>query len=157
MDQRPNLLRSYKFLELYSARAGVKNIPGLMWHRLSVLGELASESHDGFGAWSWAHISCGAHLPLRSYFAQFCVKVGIAPFQLIPPSYKLLAGWYVWSKLKGIEVPSLEEILFFYEVKPHPMRRYPEKKNFFRLEKYPDVKCPTFQNPQVRDLQKYWL
>ena len=71
MDQRPNILRSYRFLEINSARAGVKNIQGSMWHRLPVLGESASESQDGFGAWSWAHISCGAHLPLRTYFAQF--------------------------------------------------------------------------------------
>ena len=75
MDQKPNLFRNYGMLELYSSEAGLKNIPGLMWHRLSVLGESASQSHEGFGAWSWAHIVCGAHLPLRSYFANFCVKV----------------------------------------------------------------------------------
>lgn len=90
-----------------------------------MLGESASESHDGFGTWSCTHISCEAHLPLRSYFVRFCAKVGIAPFQLIPPSYRLPAGWYVWCRLKGVEVPSLEEILYIYEVKPHPMSGHP--------------------------------
>ena len=52
MDQKPNLFRNYGMLELYSSEAGLKNIPSLMWHRLSVLGESASQSHEGFGAWS---------------------------------------------------------------------------------------------------------
>lgn len=130
-------------LELYSSKAGLKNVPSLMWHQLSVLGESASESHDSFRAWSSAHIVCGAHLPLRSYFARFYVKVGIAPFQLIPPSYKLLAGWYVWCRAQELEAPSPEDFLFFHELRPHLMREHLEKKGFFRLERYLDAKCPT--------------
>lgn len=52
MDQKSNLLRNYGLLELYSLEAGVKNVPRLMWHRLLMLGESASQSVDGFGAWS---------------------------------------------------------------------------------------------------------
>uniref|UniRef100_A0A803PVV3 Uncharacterized protein n=1 Tax=Cannabis sativa TaxID=3483 RepID=A0A803PVV3_CANSA len=90
--------------------------------RLSVLRESASTSVDGFSAWSWSHISSGAHLPLRTYFVHIITKIGIAPFQLIPSSYRLLDGWYVFCKINKLEVPSPEEILYFYGVKANPMR-----------------------------------
>ena len=157
MDQKPNLFRNYGMLELYSSEAGLKNIPGLMWHRLSVLGESASQSHEGFGAWSWAHIVCGAHLPLRSYFANFCVKAGIAPFQLIPPSYKLLAGWFIFCKSRRLEAPTPEEVLYFYGLKSQPMRGHSDKVGFYRLERHPDVMCPTCHTARVPDLREYWF
>ena len=157
MDQKPNLFRNYGMLELYSSEVGLKNIPGLMWHRLSVLGESASQSHEGFGAWSWAHVVCGAHLPLRSYFANFCVKAGIAPFQLIPPSYKLLAGWYIFCKSRDLEPPTPEEVLYFYGLKSQPMRGHADKIGFYRLERYPDVMCPSCHTARVPDLREYWF
>ena len=42
MDQKPNLFRNYNMLELYSAEANLKNVTGLIWNRLYVLGESVS-------------------------------------------------------------------------------------------------------------------
>ena len=54
---------------------------------------------ESFAAWSGEHFKAGAFLPLDQYFADFLNYVGLAPFQLPPNSYRLLAGLrYLFQK-----------------------------------------------------------
>ena len=56
-------------------------------------GERSCASLDeAFAAWSGKHFKAGAFLPLDQYFADFLNYVKLAPFQLPPNSYRLLAG-----------------------------------------------------------------
>uniref|UniRef100_A0A803NL21 Uncharacterized protein n=1 Tax=Cannabis sativa TaxID=3483 RepID=A0A803NL21_CANSA len=139
--RKDNYFRSYGMLQAYTEVSSLHNVPRLMWNMLFVVGESVSISDNGFSAWSWSHISSGAHLPLRTYFANLIAKIGIAPFQLIPSSYSLLAGWYVFYKINKLEVPSSEEIPYFYSVKANPMRIDRSKLGFFRLDKCLDSYC----------------
>uniref|UniRef100_A0A803NQG8 Uncharacterized protein n=1 Tax=Cannabis sativa TaxID=3483 RepID=A0A803NQG8_CANSA len=43
------------------------------------------------GAWSVEHVKAGAALPHRQYFKDFCNYLGIAPFQLVPDSYRIFS------------------------------------------------------------------
>uniref|UniRef100_A0A803Q382 Uncharacterized protein n=1 Tax=Cannabis sativa TaxID=3483 RepID=A0A803Q382_CANSA len=138
-------------LQAYSEIDGFRNVPGLMWHRLFTLGESVSINVDGLSAWSWSHISSGPQLPLRTYFANLIAKIGIVPFQLIPSSYRLLDGWYVFYKINKLKVPSLKET-FFYCVKANPMRANRSKLGVFSLDKRPDTYCPIFQEDHPHDL-----
>uniref|UniRef100_A0A803PLU2 Uncharacterized protein n=1 Tax=Cannabis sativa TaxID=3483 RepID=A0A803PLU2_CANSA len=111
-------------------RIATSRVFQVFWNKLSILGEPPCKCVDSFSVWSWAHIEMGAHLPLRRYFARFCVEVGIGPFWFIPHVYKLLSGQFVLYRAKKVEVPSLEEILYFYQVKANPMRKNKSKLDF---------------------------
>uniref|UniRef100_A0A803PY46 Uncharacterized protein n=1 Tax=Cannabis sativa TaxID=3483 RepID=A0A803PY46_CANSA len=89
-----------------------------------------------------------AHLPLITYLAKFIARNGIALFQLIPLAYKLLAGWYIFYKINKFKAPTLEEILYFYGVKPQSMRKNCKKLGSYKLEKYLDAHCPTKPIPR---------
>uniref|UniRef100_A0A803PTM6 Uncharacterized protein n=1 Tax=Cannabis sativa TaxID=3483 RepID=A0A803PTM6_CANSA len=132
---------------------GLPSFRRLVWHRLSATGESTSTSVEGFSAWSWSHISNGAHLPLRAYFVKLMAKIGIDSFQLIPSSYKLLGGWYVFCKMNKLEVPSSEEIFYFYSVKANPMRTNKKKLDFFRQDKHPNSYCPIRHTNRTHDLR----
>uniref|UniRef100_A0A803QD50 Uncharacterized protein n=1 Tax=Cannabis sativa TaxID=3483 RepID=A0A803QD50_CANSA len=137
MDQKANCFQSYGMFQAYSEVAGLCNVPGLMWHRLSVHGESASVSVDGFSAWSGSHISSGAHPPLRTYFANLITRIGIVPFQLIPSSYRLLA-----------RVPSLQ--LSFQLLDELPLwsvrtEEIPRKEGQYRAFSEEQLKVPVHQ------------
>ena len=96
MNVVPNLFRNYRMMYLMEKHLGIESTPGLFHNRLARIEERAHTSVEGFGAWSAGHISAGATLPLHDYFVRFLTYVGIAPFQLLPQAYRLLAGWRVF-------------------------------------------------------------
>uniref|UniRef100_A0A803QHH3 Uncharacterized protein n=1 Tax=Cannabis sativa TaxID=3483 RepID=A0A803QHH3_CANSA len=81
MDQKANCFRSYGMLQAYSKVVGLRNVPGLMWHKLSIMGESASISVEGFSACSWSHISSGAHLPIALLTSE---NTGSFPLDFLP-------------------------------------------------------------------------
>uniref|UniRef100_A0A803PR94 Uncharacterized protein n=1 Tax=Cannabis sativa TaxID=3483 RepID=A0A803PR94_CANSA len=86
-------------------------------------GEASNSASSRIGAWSLEHIKVGAILPLREYYKEFCNYLGIAPFQLIPSSYRILAGLKVLYHILGWECPTPLEIVYFYSVKDVPVRK----------------------------------
>ena len=93
---------------------------------------------ESFAAWSGEHFKAGAFLPLDQYFADFLNYVGLAPFQLPPNSYRLLAGLkYLFQKHEW-EVPTPADILYFFCLKASPDQRG-RGGGFYYLTRFPNT------------------
>ena len=102
-----------------------------------------------FAAWSGEHFKAGAFLPLDQYFADFLNYVGLAPFQLPPNSYRLLAGLrYLFQKHEW-EVPTPADILYFFCLKASPDQRG-RGDGFYYLTRFPNtaavIELPSHPN-----------
>uniref|UniRef100_A0A803P217 Uncharacterized protein n=1 Tax=Cannabis sativa TaxID=3483 RepID=A0A803P217_CANSA len=68
--------------------------------------------------------------------------IGLEEVEIQPPveepmqdvAYKLLVGWYVLCKMQRIEIPGPKEMLYYYPMKPQPMRTNTIKIKFYKLE-----------------------
>ena len=78
---------------------------------------------DDFAGWSDKHLRVGTFLPLDQYFADFLNYVKLAPFQLPPNSYRLLAGLRYLFLKQMWEVPTPADILYFFCLEASPNQR----------------------------------
>ena len=121
--------------------------------RLARADERACNGMHGLGAWSASHLEAGAALPLHPYYADFLTFVGIAPFQLIPNGYRVLAGLFILYKMQGWPVPSPAEILYLYSFRQVPKKE--GRDGFYTLMKYTQpgmkYKVPCGNDNHARD------
>ena len=157
MDVTPNLFRNYRMMLLLETRLGIESTPGLFHNRMARLEERAHTSVDGFGAWSAGHISAGATLPLHEYFVRFLTYVGIAPFQLLPQAYRLLAGWKVFCAAKEIAEPTPAEVLYFYKLVPQVNVKDKSLDGFYKLQPRSGYPAPTSTWKHPPDVRHYWF
>ena len=121
--------------------------------RLARSEERSGDGCHDLGAWSASHLEAGAALPLHAYYADFLAYVGIAPFQLIPNGYRVLAGLFVLYKMQGWPTPSPAEILYFYSFRQVPKKE--GRDGFYTLMKYTQpgmkYKAPCGNDNHARD------
>lgn len=71
----------------------------------------------GFMAWTKTHCECGAIPPLATQFRNILIKFGLAPFQLTPNSYTVIAGMEIMKrKVRDSSLTPLE-LSYFYKLK----------------------------------------
>lgn len=121
--------------------------------RLARTDERSCDGVHGLGAWSALHLEAGAALPLHPYFADFLTFVGIAPFQLIPNGYRVLAGLFILYKMQNWPVPSSAEIMYLYSFRQVPKKE--GRDGFYTLMKYTQpgmkYKVPCGNDNHTRD------
>ena len=71
-------------------------------------------------AWSRYHIEAGAYLPLHPFFVGVANYFGVAPFQITPNGYRMLAALYVLYKLNKWPEPSPHEVNYLFDLKSNP-------------------------------------
>ena len=84
-------------------------------HKLILPGpsQTFSDPPEGCIALSGAHLEAGLRIPFANYFANIVNMVEMAPFQLTPNSYKLLASLYLL--IHGISHrPPFKEVVRYY-------------------------------------------
>ena len=71
-------------------------------------------------AWSRYHIEARAYLPLHPFFVGVANYFGVAPFQITPNGYRMLAALYVLYKLNKWPEPSPHEVNYLFDLKSNP-------------------------------------
>ncbi|XP_062078381.1 uncharacterized protein LOC133782928 isoform X1 [Humulus lupulus] len=79
---------------------------------------------DGYTSWSPMHCQAGAFLPLHSYFVEICEYFGIAPFQLMPNSYKLLTLLRILHRVLECPPPDALEVYYLFNVESNRVSGY---------------------------------
>ena len=92
--------------------------------------ERASESPEGFVAFSDAIIRSGGALPLHTFFVKVLNYFELAPLQLSPNSWVMLSGLYVLYHQVHSRGPSMSEVHYFYTLRVNTSA--PE---FYQLQK----------------------
>ncbi|XP_062115392.1 uncharacterized protein LOC133829661 isoform X2 [Humulus lupulus] len=92
-----------------------------------------------WSAWSGYHCSAGVILPLKQYFIDICDYFGIAPFQLVPNSYRILSTLKVLYHQKKWPTPSPLEIHYMYNLKANPGRDDHSTDGFYYLSAWPQA------------------
>ncbi|XP_062096704.1 uncharacterized protein LOC133802419 [Humulus lupulus] len=87
-----------------------------------------------YSAWSRFHIEAGDTLPLHSFFQGLANYFGVAPFQITPNGYRMLAALYILYKLKKWPEPTPHEVNFLFDVKFNPNQEGTGFFHFFHQE-----------------------
>ena len=83
--------------------------------------------------------------------------MGIAPFQLLPQAYKLLAGRRIFCASKEIPMPTPAEVLYFYKLELQLNVKYKTWDIFYRLKTRSNYPTPysTWKHPPKA--RHYWF
>ena len=83
-----------------------------------------------YSAWSQFHIKAGATLPLHPFFQGVANYFGVAPFQITPNGYRMLAALYIMYNQKKWPMPLPHEVNYLFDLKSNPNQ---ENTGFFHF------------------------
>jgi len=105
----------------------------------------------GFMAWTKTHCECGAIPPLATQFRNMLIKFGLAPFQLSPNSYTVIAGMEIMKrKVKDSSMTPLE-LSYFYKLKRG------KDGSFFNLEANHNAPCVKHLKSKAGNWRDSWF
>jgi len=102
-------------------------------------------------AWTKTHCECDAIPPLSTPFRNMLVKFGLAPFQLSPNSYSVIAGMEILRRLvKDSSITPLE-LSYFYKLKRS------QDSSFYNLEANSNVTCVRHLKSKAGNWRDTWF
>ncbi|XP_062078167.1 uncharacterized protein LOC133782796 [Humulus lupulus] len=101
--------------------------------KVPVNDERADSPPNRFNVWSPMHCQASAFLLLHTYFVEICDYFEVAPFQLTPNSYGLLALLHILYRVLDWHPSDALEVHYFFNIKSNHASGY---EGFYHLCSY---------------------